>query len=108
MMGILMFSMAGVPFFIGFWAKFGVLLAVVDTGQVWLAVVAVFFSLIGAYYYLRIVKLMYADAPVDTAPIQAGLDMRLLLSANGLAVALLGIFPQTIMTLCTFTLLRSL
>ena len=108
MMGILMFSMAGVPFFIGFWAKFGVLLAVVDTGQVWFAVVAVFFSLIGAYYYLRIVKLMYADAPVDTAPIQAGLDMRLLLSANGLAVALLGIFPQTIMTLCTFTLLRSL
>jgi len=108
MMAILMFSMAGVPFFIGFWAKFGVLLAVVDTGQVWLAVVAVFFSLIGAYYYLRIVKLMYADAPVDAAPIQAGLDMRLLLSANGLAVALLGIFPQAIMTLCTFSLLRSL
>ena len=108
MMGILMFSMAGVPFFIGFWAKFSVLLAVVDTGQMWLAVVAVFFSLIGAYYYLRVVKLMYADAPVDTAPIQAGLDMRLLLSANGLAVALLGVFPQALMTLCTLTLLRSL
>ncbi len=108
MMGILMFSMAGVPFFIGFWAKFLVLLAVVDSGQVWLALTAVFFSLIGAFYYLRIVKLMYADAPTDTAPIRASLDMRLLLSANGLAVALLGIFPQTLMWLCTFSLLRSL
>ncbi|MFA7268378.1 MAG: NADH-quinone oxidoreductase subunit NuoN [Sterolibacterium sp.] len=108
MMGILMFSLAGVPFFIGFWAKFAVLLAVVDTGQVWLAVVAVFFSLIGAFYYLRVVKLMWFDAPVNPVPIQAGLDMRVLISANGLAVALLGAFPQAIMTLCTFTLLRSL
>ena len=108
MMGILMFSMAGVPFFVGFWAKFAVLLAVVDTGQVWLAVVAVFFSLIGAFYYLRVVKLMWFDPPVDHAPLEAGFDMRLLLSANGLAVALLGAFPQAIMTLCTFALLRSL
>ncbi|TRZ57016.1 MAG: NADH-quinone oxidoreductase subunit NuoN [Rhodocyclaceae bacterium] len=108
MMGILMFSMAGVPFFIGFWAKFAVLMAVVDTGQVWLAVVAVFFSLIGAFYYLRVVKLMWFDPPLDSAPLEAGFDMRLLLSANGLAVALLGAFPQAIMTLCTFTLLRSL
>jgi len=107
-MGILMFSMAGVPFFIGFWAKFAVLMAVVDTGQVWLAVVAVFFSLIGAFYYLRIVKLMWFDPPLDATPLEAGFDMRLLLSANGLAVALLGAFPQAIMTLCTFTLLRSL
>ncbi len=108
MMGMLMFSMAGVPFFVGFFAKFSVLLAVVDTGQVWLAVVAVFFSLIGAFYYLRVVKLMYFDQAIDTAPIKANLDMRLLLSANGLAVALFGIFPQAIMSLCTFTLLRSL
>ncbi|MFA7282290.1 MAG: NADH-quinone oxidoreductase subunit NuoN [Sterolibacterium sp.] len=108
MMGILMFSLAGVPFFVGFWAKFSVLLAVVDTGQVWLAVVAVFFSLIGAFYYLRVVKLMWFDAPVNPVPIEAGFDMRLLLSVNGLAVALLGAFPQAIMTLCTFTLLRSL
>ena len=108
MMGILMFSMAGVPFFVGFWAKFAVLMAVVDTGQVWLAVLAVFFSLIGAYYYLRVVKLMWFDAPIDPTPLEAGFDMRLLLSANGLAVALLGAFPQAIMTLCTFTLLRSL
>jgi NADH-quinone oxidoreductase subunit N len=108
MMGILMFSLAGVPFFVGFWAKFSVLLAVVDTGQIWLAVVAVFFSLIGAFYYLRVVKLMWFDAPVNPVPIEASFDMRLLLSVNGLAVALLGAFPQAIMTLCTFTLLRSL
>jgi len=108
MMGILMFSMAGVPFFVGFWAKFAVLMAVVDTGQVWLAVVAVFFSLIGAFYYLRVVKLMWFDPPLDPAPLEARFDMRLLLSANGLAVALLGAFPQAVLTLCTFTLLRSL
>ena len=107
-MGILMFSMAGVPFFIGFFAKFSVLLAVIDAGNVWLAVMAVFFALIGAYYYLRIVKLMYFDAPTDTAPIKACLDMRVLLSANGLAVALLGLFPQTVMGLCSFALLHSL
>lgn len=108
MMGMLMFSMAGVPFFIGFFAKFSVLLAVVDTGHVWLAVVAVFFSLIGAFYYLRVVKLMYFDPPTDTAPIVASFDMRLVLSANGLAVALFGIFPQVLMSLCSFTLLHSL
>ena len=108
MMGMLMFSMAGVPFFIGFFAKFSVLLAVVDTGHVWLAVVAVFFSLIGAFYYLRVVKLMYFDAAADNAPIVASFDMRLLLSANGLAVALFGLFPQVLMSLCSFTLLHSL
>jgi NADH-quinone oxidoreductase subunit N len=108
MMGILMFSMAGVPFFIGFWAKFEVLLAVIHTGQIWLAIVAVLFSLIGAFYYLRVVKLMYFDAPVDTAPIQAGFDMRLLLSVNALAVALLGIAPQWLMHLGSLALLHSL
>ena len=107
-MGILMFSMAGVPFFIGFFAKFSVLLAVVDAGNVWLAVTAVFFALIGAYYYLRVVKLMYFDNPVDSAPITAGLDFRVLLSLNGLAVAAFGLFPDAVMMICTTTLTRSL
>jgi NADH-quinone oxidoreductase subunit N len=105
---MLMFSMAGVPFFIGFFAKFSVLQAVVAAGYMWLALVAVFFSLIGAFYYLRVVKLMYFDAPVDETPLTAGLDMRILISVNGLAVALLGIFPQVIMSLCAYALLRSL
>jgi len=105
---MIMFSMAGVPFFIGFFAKFSVLQAVVAAGYMWLAIVAVLFSLIGAFYYLRVVKLMYFDAPLDETPIQAGMDMRILISANGLAIGLLGIFPQVIMSLCAYALLRSL
>ena len=107
-MMMLMFSMAGVPFFIGFFAKFAVLQAVVAAGYMWLAIVAVLFSLIGAFYYLRVVKLMYFDAPINESPLTAALDMRILISANGLAVALLGIFPQVIMSLCAYALLRSL
>ena len=107
-MMMLMFSMAGVPFFIGFFAKFAVLQAVVAAVYMWLAIVAVLFSLIGAFYYLRVVKLMYFDAPIDESPLTAALDMRILISANGLAVALLGIFPQVIMSLCAYALLRSL
>ncbi|WP_434513309.1 NADH-quinone oxidoreductase subunit NuoN [Dechloromonas sp. ARDL1] len=105
---MLMFSMAGVPFFIGFFAKFSVLQAVVAAGYMWLAIVAVLFSLIGAFYYLRVVKLMYFDAPADETPLSAGMDMRILVSVNGLAVAFLGIFPQVIMSLCAYALLRSL
>jgi NADH-quinone oxidoreductase subunit N len=105
---MLMFSMAGVPFFIGFFAKFSVLQAVVAAGYMWLAIVAVLFSLIGAFYYLRVVKVMYFDAPADDTPFSAPLDMRILISANGLAVAFLGIFPQVIMSLCAYALLRSL
>jgi len=105
---MLMFSMAGVPFFIGFFAKFSVLQAVIAAGYTWLAIVAVLFSLIGTFYYLRVVKIMYFDAPVDETPLSAPLDMRILISANGLAVAFLGIFPQVIMSLCAYALLRSL
>ncbi|MBN8498470.1 NADH-quinone oxidoreductase subunit NuoN [Accumulibacter sp.] len=108
MMMMMMFSMAGVPFFVGFFAKFSVLQAVVAAGYLWLAIVAVFFSLIGCFYYLRVVKLMYFDQPACSTPLEAPLDMKILLSANGLAVALLGIFPQALMSLCAFALLRSL
>jgi len=107
-MMMLMFSMAGVPFFVGFFAKFSVLQAVVAAGYMKLAIAAVIFSLIGAYYYLRVVKIMYFDQPSDTSPIEAPLNMKVLASANGLAVAVLGIFPQALMSLCAFSLLRSL
>lgn len=103
-----MFSMAGVPFFVGFFAKFSVLLAVIDAGYLWVAIFAVTFSLIGAFYYLRVVKFMYFDPPADVAPLQAGLDMRFLLGVNGAAIALFGIFPDALVSLCTYTLLRSL
>jgi len=103
-----MLSMAGVPFFVGFFAKFSVLLAVVDAGYLAVAVVAVMFSLIGAFFYLRVVKYMYFDAPADTAPITMAPDMRILLSMNGIAVTLLGLFPETLVSMCTYALLRSL
>jgi NADH-quinone oxidoreductase subunit N len=103
-----MFSMAGIPFFVGFFAKFSVLQAVVAAGYMWLALVAVLFSLIGAFYYLRVVKLMYFDAPIDDSPIESEADMRILISANGLLVAALGISPQFVMSLCAYALLRSL
>ena len=108
MMMMMMFSMAGVPFFVGFFAKFSVLQAVVAAGYLWLAIVAIFFSLIGCFYYLRVVKIMYFDQPTNPTPIAAPLDVKVLMSANGLAVALLGIFPQALMSLCAFALLRSL
>jgi NADH-quinone oxidoreductase subunit N len=100
LMLLLMFSMAGIPPTVGFYAKLAVLQAVVEIGMWWLAVVAVIFSLIGAFYYLRIVKLMYFDEPVDRAPIVASGDVRALLSVNGLAVLLLGIAPQPLLVLC--------
>jgi NADH-quinone oxidoreductase subunit N len=105
---MVMFSMAGIPFFIGFFAKFSVLQAVVAAGYMWLAIVAVLFSLIGAFYYLRVVKVMYFDAPEDETPLTVATDMRILISANGLAIAVLGMFPQVIMSLCAYALLRSL
>ncbi|MBX3650556.1 MAG: NADH-quinone oxidoreductase subunit NuoN [Burkholderiales bacterium] len=100
LMLLLMFSMAGIPPTVGFYAKLAVLQAVVQIGMWWVAVIAVVFSLIGAFYYLRIVKLMYFDEPRDDTPLRAGGDVRALLSANGLAVIVLGIAPQPLMVLC--------
>jgi len=97
---VLMFSLAGIPPTAGFYAKFAVLSAAVNAGQVWLAVVAVLLSLIGAFYYLRVVKLMYFDEPKVANPIGGTLDLRVLLSVNGLAVLALGILPQYLMNLC--------
>jgi NADH-quinone oxidoreductase subunit N len=108
LMLLLMFSMAGVPPTVGFYAKFAVLQAIVEAGHVWLAVIAVIFSLVGAFYYLRIVKLMYFDAPEDTTPITPRGDAQWLLSVNGLAVLAFGIFPQPLMALCASAILASL
>jgi NADH-quinone oxidoreductase subunit N len=97
---ILMFSMAGVPPTVGFYAKLSVLQAVVGADLTWLAVVAIIFSIIGAFYYLRIIKLMYFDKPEDTTPITSNPEMRILLSVNGLGVLALGIFPSSLLALC--------
>jgi NADH-quinone oxidoreductase subunit N len=100
MMLLLMFSMAGVPPTVGFFAKLVVLQAVVHVDMVWLALVGVSFSIIGAFYYLRIIKLMYFDKPEDETPIRAGMDTRIALSVNGLAMLVLGMFPAALLSLC--------
>jgi NADH-quinone oxidoreductase subunit N len=100
MMLLIMFSMAGVPPTVGFYAKIAVLKAVVDAGLVWLAAVAVVFSIVGLFYYLRVVKLMYFDRAEDLSRIQARADMHAVLSANGLLMLALGIFPAGLMAVC--------
>lgn len=100
LMLLLMVSMAGIPPTVGFYAKLSVLQAALQAGYLWLVVAAVLMSVIGAFYYLRIVKLMYFDEPLDATPIQAQPDMSVLLSINALAVLALGIMPQSLMTLC--------
>jgi NADH-quinone oxidoreductase subunit N len=100
MMAILMFSLAGLPPFIGFWAKFGVIQAVLNVGYTWLAVVAVLFSVVGAYFYLRIVKLMYFDEPTDATVLGGSVLMRSVLSANALLVFGLGVAPAALIAIC--------
>jgi NADH-quinone oxidoreductase subunit N len=102
-----MFSLAGIPPTVGFYAKFMVFEAAINEGFVWLAVVGVLASLYGAFYYLRIVKLMYFDDPVETAPVVARGDTQLLLSANGIAVLVLGILPQQLIGICAIALSES-
>ncbi|MDR5738108.1 NADH-quinone oxidoreductase subunit NuoN [Caballeronia sp. LZ016] len=99
-MMVMMFSLAGIPPTVGFYAKLAVLEATMNAGLTWLAVLAVLTSLVGAFYYLRIVKLMYFDAPQDASPIEAGTFNRSLLAFNGLAVLVLGLVPGPLMTAC--------
>ncbi|MGZ5715460.1 MAG: NADH-quinone oxidoreductase subunit N, partial [Caldimonas sp.] len=102
-MAVFMFSLAGIPPTVGFYAKLAVLQALVSTnvaGFIWLAVVAVVLSLLGAFYYLRVVKVMYFDEPVDLQPVAGNPDARIMLSLNGAAVLLLGILPGGLMALC--------
>jgi NADH-quinone oxidoreductase subunit N len=110
-MAIFMVSLAGIPPTVGFYAKLAVLQSLVSTnvgGYIWLAVAAVVLSLLGAFYYLRVVKVMFFDEPVDTHPIEARLDVRALLSFNGAAVLLLGILPGGLMAVCAQAIVRAL
>jgi len=102
LLAIAMFSMAGVPPTVGFYAKLTVLQAVIQVDMIWLAIAAVLFSVIGLFYYLRIVKVMYFDKPLEqqTTTIKEALDVKLLLSANSLSLILLGLFPSTLMAYC--------
>ena len=102
LLAIAMFSMAGVPPTVGFYAKLTVLQAVVQIDMVWLAIVAVLFSVIGLFYYLRIVKVMYFDKPVEeqSTTIKEALDVKILLSANSLGLIVLGLSPSFLMAYC--------
>jgi NADH-quinone oxidoreductase subunit N len=99
-MAMVMFSMAGVPVFVGFFAKWLVIKAALDAGLMWLAVIAVVFSVVGAFYYLRVVKLMYFDEPVTEARIDAPVDFRAAISLNGVMMLGLGIFSSSLIAVC--------
>jgi NADH-quinone oxidoreductase subunit N len=107
-MMVLLLSLAGVPPMMGFYAKLAVLQSVLGAGQLWLSIVAVMFSLVGAYYYLRIIKLMYFDDATDKSPIVAHGDMRVALSLNGVAIVALGLLPGPLMAACSAAIVRTL
>jgi NADH-quinone oxidoreductase subunit N len=104
---LLMFSMAGVPPTVGFYAKLAVLQAALEQELLWLVIAAVLFSVIGAFYYLRVVMLMYFDEPQDRSPIEPRIGTRVLMSANGLAILLFGILPQPLMAICVHSIQSS-
>lgn len=110
-MTVCMFSMAGIPPLVGFYAKLSVLQALIASGQglyIALAVFAVVMSLIGAFYYLRVVKVMYFDAPLTVSSVSAPLDVRVVLSVNGALVLVLGLLPGGLMALCADAIVRAL
>ncbi len=110
-MAICLFSLAGIPPLVGFYAKLAVLQALVASGQaayIWLAVFAVIMSLIGSFYYLRVVKVMYFDKPITATSVSAGTDVRVVLSLNGLLVLVLGIVPGGLMALCSQAIIKTL
>ena len=110
-MAVFMFSLAGLPPTVGFYAKFSVLQALVTTdvpALLWLAIAAVAMSLVGAYYYLRVVKVMYFDEPIDPQPIESSGEARVLLSLNGVAVLGLGLLPGGLMALCAQAIVKAL
>ncbi|HEY1397042.1 NADH-quinone oxidoreductase subunit NuoN [Roseateles sp.] len=110
-MAIYMFSLAGIPPMVGFYGKLAVLQAMVTTGQslyIWMAVIAVLLSLVGAFYYLRVVKVMFFDEPTDHSPVTAPADARVVMSLNGAAVLVLGVFPGGLLLLCTQAVVRAL
>ena len=110
-MTVCLFSLAGVPPLVGFYAKLAVLQSLVSSGfqgGIGIAIFAVMMSLIGAFYYLRVIKVMYFDSPLTVSAVTATLDVRLVLTLNAGVVLVLGLLPQGLMTLCTNAILHSL
>jgi NADH-quinone oxidoreductase subunit N len=110
-MAICLFSLAGIPPLVGFYAKLAVLQSLIASGQepyLWLAIFAVIMSLIGSFYYLRVVKVMYFDAPVTATTVSASTEVRVVLSINGALVLILGILPGGLMAICAQSVLKML
>jgi NADH-quinone oxidoreductase subunit N len=110
-MTVFMFSLAGVPPLVGFYAKLAVLQALVSTGlthHIVLAVFAVLMSLVGAYYYIRVVKVMYFDAPTRTESLERSPGVSALLALNGAAVLVFGLLPGGLMDLCRDAIVKAL
>lgn len=110
-MAVCLFSMAGIPPLVGFYAKLAVLQALVASGQtlyIAMAVFAVIMSLIGAFYYLRVVKVMYFDAPLTASNVSAPVDVRVVLTLNGALLLVLGLLPGGLMALCADAVVRAL
>jgi NADH-quinone oxidoreductase subunit N len=105
---LMMFSLAGLPPLVGFYAKVVVLQSIISIGLVWLAVYAVIMSLVGAFYYIRVVKVMYFDEPVDTAPIVVSSGPQATMAINGLLILLLGIVPGPLLSLCAVSMRQAL
>ncbi len=101
MMLILMFSMAGIPPLVGFYAKLTVIKSIIDINLISVAIIAVLMSVIGAFYYLRIIKVMYFEKSDQNEPLEAPTDMRVMISANALTVLALGLFPGALLAICT-------
>jgi len=99
-MMLLMISMIGVPPLAGFYAKWWILQALLDQGHIWLAVIGVSFSVVGAFYYLRVIKLMYFDEPEEDVALEAPVDLQVVLSINGLIVLGIGLFPDRLIAIC--------
>jgi NADH-quinone oxidoreductase subunit N len=99
-MMVLMFSTAGVPPFVGFWAKLWIIQALLTSGHVWMATFAVLISVVGAFYYLRVVWYMYFEQPVERPAAEARGNMRFILALNTLAVVALGLLPNALLTIC--------
>jgi NADH-quinone oxidoreductase subunit N len=108
LMLVVMFSLAGIPPTVGFFAKLFVLQAILQIGLVWLVVYAVVLSVVGAYYYLRAVKLMYMDDPVDTTPIVVRGDLNAALSLNAAAIVFFGVAPAPLMAVFQQAIARSM
>jgi NADH-quinone oxidoreductase subunit N len=110
-MALCLFSLAGIPPMVGFYAKLAVLEALIASGgamHLGLAVYAVMMSLIGAFYYLRVIKVMYFDAPITASHVVAGADVRVVLCLNGLLIIALGLMPGGLMALCAQSILQML